>query len=118
MRAGLVQACHDLSEGGLALALAEMALGSRLGIDAELIHDELSALSLLFSESNGRLVIEVTEQDAAQLEALLASVPLTRVGVVTEEPRLRIAINGTPQIDLPVDSLVSAWLRQSAGVTK
>jgi phosphoribosylformylglycinamidine synthase len=114
MRAGLIRACHDLSEGGLALALAEMALGSRLGIDADFIHDELSPLSLLFSESNGRLVIEVAEQDAAQLESLLAGTPLTRVGVVTEEPRFRIAINGIPQIDLPVDNLASAWLPQPA----
>jgi phosphoribosylformylglycinamidine synthase II len=114
IRAGLIRACHDLSEGGLALALAEMALGGRLGIDADLTHDELSALSLLFSESNGRLVIEVAEQDATQMESLLAGTPLTRVGVVTKEPRFRIAINGTPQIDLPVESLVSAWLRQPA----
>jgi phosphoribosylformylglycinamidine synthase len=117
IRAGLVRACHDLSEGGLAVALAEMALGGRLGAEVDLSSQGLSALSLLFSESNGRLIIEVTAEDALAFEAILAYVPLTRLGVVSAAPTLSITIDGTPQIDLPVEQLVSAWLRHPTGVS-
>ena len=58
MQAGLVVSCHDVSEGGLAVTLAEMCISGRLGatIDA-LPHDDL--VSALFSESVGRLVVEL-----------------------------------------------------------
>jgi phosphoribosylformylglycinamidine synthase len=115
MRAGLIRSCHDLSEGGLALALAEMALGGRLGVEAEIAAQGLAPLTLLFAESNGRLVIEVAPEDALTLEAALAHVPITRVGVVSASPTLHIAVDGVSQIDLPVERLVSAWLRQPTG---
>jgi phosphoribosylformylglycinamidine synthase len=115
MRAGLVRSCHDLSEGGLALALAEMALGGRLGIHADVPDQGLAPLSLLYAESNGRLIIEVEPDDAPALETAMAGVPLTRLGVVSATPTFAIAINGAPQVELPVESLVSAWLRQPTG---
>ena len=117
MRAGLVRSCHDLSEGGLALALAEMALGGRLGIEADVPSQGLSPLTILYAESNGRLVIEVDPGDTNALEAMLTDVPLTRIGTVTATPALSIAVDGTPHIHLPVERLVSAWLRQPEGVT-
>lgn len=58
MQAGLIASCHDLSEGGLAVALAEMCIGGRLGATIDsLPHDDLT--TALFSESTGRLVVEV-----------------------------------------------------------
>jgi phosphoribosylformylglycinamidine synthase len=116
MRAGLIRSCHDLSEGGLALALAEMALGGRLGIHVEIASQGLSPLTLLFAESNGRLVIEVEPDDALALETQLAQVPLTRIGTVSNTPMLSIAVDGASQINLPVEQLVSAWLRQPPAV--
>jgi phosphoribosylformylglycinamidine synthase len=116
IRAGLIRACHDLSEGGLALALAEMALGGRLGMQADIASQGLSALTTLYSESNGRFIIEVNPEDAAPLEKTLAGVPLQRIGVVTADSTLRIAVDGNSQIDLPIEQLVSAWLRQPSGV--
>jgi phosphoribosylformylglycinamidine (FGAM) synthase-like enzyme len=112
----LVASCHDLSEGGLALALAEMALGGRLGIQADLPSGELSPLTLLFSESNGRLVVEVEAANAAAFEEAMRGVPITAIGTVSDTPILAIAVDGEPQIALPVESLVSAWLRQPLGV--
>jgi phosphoribosylformylglycinamidine synthase len=117
MRAGLVRSCHDLSEGGLAVALAEMALGGRLGIQVDVPGNGLAPLNLLFSESNGRLVVEVEAQDAPAFEAALANVPLTHIGFVTDTPILSIAVDGASQLALPVESLVAAWLRQPTGVT-
>ena len=117
MQQGLVRACHDLSEGGLAVALAEMCLAGRLGAAAELgrLHGTelaLTAEQLLFSESNGRLLLEVRPEDAAALEAQLSSVPLIPLGVVTAEPTLTITDAGQPLVALSVEQLVNAWKQQ------
>lgn len=114
MQLGLVRACHDLSEGGLAVALAEMCLAGRLGATAEIgrLRDPelaLTAQELLFSESNGRLLLEVRPEDAAALEAQLSSVPLIPLGLVTAEPTLTITDGGQPLVALSVEQLVNAW---------
>ncbi len=113
MRAGLVAACHDLSEGGLAVALAEMALGGRLGVDVDVPSRGLSPLSVLFSESNGRLAVEVAPEHAPAFEAALAAAPLTYLGTVTAAPQVKIAVDGTPQIDLSVEEIVALWKGQA-----
>ena len=58
VRAGLVESCHDVSEGGFAVAIAEMCIGGRLGATIDqLPHDDRT--TALFSESSGRLIVEV-----------------------------------------------------------
>ena len=93
---GLVRACHDLSEGGLAAAVAEMAfageLGAHLALDC-VPHDLASGASdmaLLFSESNSRFLCEVRPDKAAAFEAALAGVPHARLGEVVAERRLEV----------------------------
>ena len=94
--AGLVRACHDLSEGGLAAAAAEMAFAGNLGARIELArvpHDlgaQATTPALLFSESNSRFMCEVRSDAAKKFEALLAAVPHARIGEVTAERRLEI----------------------------
>jgi phosphoribosylformylglycinamidine synthase len=87
MRAGLVQSAHDCSEGGLAVALAEMSLAGELGVAVDLAlspqGENLSLDEVLFAESQGRLVLEVKEDDAAAFEAMMNGVPCGRVGHVT-----------------------------------
>jgi len=109
--AGLVQSAHDLSEGGVAVALAEMALSGRLGatVDLQPVSATLSAAPLLFSESNGRLLVEVTPEDAAAFEATLAGTTCVRVGVVEDSPTLQIARGSETLLSLPVVDLVRAW---------
>ncbi len=90
MSAGLIEACHDLSEGGLALAIAEMMISGGLGAAitdlAGSAHDLATAL---FSESVGRHLIEVRPQNLAALsEALGSSVQV--IGHVTAAAELRI----------------------------
>ncbi len=100
--AGLVKACHDLSEGGLVVAVAEMAFaggcGARLSLDAvasnaadwnKSAHTHAAEV-LLFSESNTRFLCEVHPKQAADFESALADVPHTRIGETQEEPRLLI----------------------------
>jgi phosphoribosylformylglycinamidine synthase len=117
IRQGLVQSCHDLSEGGLAVALAEMALAGRLGARVALDRmtggqdDGVSdaALVALFSESNGRLLVEVKPADAATVEAHFADVAFVRLGEVTADQQLQINYGGAALIDQPITSLVDAW---------
>jgi phosphoribosylformylglycinamidine (FGAM) synthase-like enzyme len=65
MNGGLVESAHDVSEGGLAVALAEMALGGDLGIAANIADDD--ECRALFSESLGRIVLEVREENAPRV---------------------------------------------------
>ncbi len=89
---GHVRACHDLSEGGLAVAAAEMAFAGGVGADLALAGlGDLSDTAKLFSESPTRFLLEVRPAAAAAVRALFASLPLAKVGVTVAEPRLRIA---------------------------
>jgi phosphoribosylformylglycinamidine synthase subunit PurSL len=114
--AGLVRACHDLSEGGLAVAIAEMAFAGRLGAKIELAavshtaaSDPHTAAVLLFSESNTRFLCEVPAEHAAAFEAKLAGVPLGRLGEVTATEDLQVTHDGHPVIIVGLDRLKAAW---------
>jgi phosphoribosylformylglycinamidine synthase len=102
---GLVQACHDISEGGLAVALAEMCIAGRLGADIDdLPHDDLTAS--LFGESQSRLVVEVAQADLAKFDVAMGE-PLHTLGRVVDDPELRFP--GLDPIDL--EELVDAFNR-------
>lgn len=113
--AGLVQACHDLSEGGLGVALAEMSLAGRLGARIDLRQvpgfeslgtDE----EVLFSESLSRFLVEVRPEDAAAFETCLAGCPVARIGEVSADGLLRvIGRDGSERLCLPVEALEEAW---------
>jgi phosphoribosylformylglycinamidine synthase len=111
--AGLVRACHDLSEGGLAVTAAEMAFAGDCGANIDLgavpcalpdIAD--NAVTVLFSESNTRFLCEVTPTKASQFEHALGNVPTARIGEVTDTGRLRIG----EVIDADINDLKEAWL--------
>lgn len=106
---GLVASAHDLSEGGLAVALAEAALAGRLGARVELAGGDLDDTALLFGETTGRLLVEVAPGDVERFEALLAGQPLARLGLVTAEPRLVLARARRPLVGLGVDELLGAF---------
>ncbi|MBI3831545.1 MAG: phosphoribosylformylglycinamidine synthase subunit PurL [Planctomycetes bacterium] len=95
---GLVRACHDLSEGGLAVAAAEMAFAGELGMQIQLnkipVADaqeyRLAPEALLFSESPSRFLVEVAPEKQAAFEAAMAGIPHAQVGFVLKEPWLTI----------------------------
>ncbi|MGQ0602328.1 MAG: AIR synthase-related protein, partial [Anaerolineales bacterium] len=108
----LVRACHDLSEGGLAVAAAEMCIGGRLGLALTL--DTSDSATALFAESNGRLLVEVADSHCAEFEQLLAGLPHVRVGMVTGGDTLSIGTRTQTLISFSVGELVAAWKGQSA----
>jgi phosphoribosylformylglycinamidine synthase len=112
---GLVRSCHDLSEGGLAVAVAEMAFAGAVGADVTGLAKtgDLADAALLFSESQTRFIIEVTPANAPAFEARAAGLPLTRLGQTCKEPRLRIAgSNGEWVVWAALKDLKAAWRHQ------
>lgn len=115
IRQGLLKSCHDLSEGGLAAALAEMAFAGGLGVKVDLaglVTDSGIAQTavLLFSESTTRFVVEVDPADAAAFEKVFAGLPLTRLGTVEKTDRVVIASGNRPAvIDAGLGELKQAW---------
>jgi phosphoribosylformylglycinamidine synthase len=81
----LATACHDLSDGGLAVALAEMAVGGRIGARIDLERAPAAPMTdteLLYAESASRLLVTVKPDNAAAFEALFAGQTWARIGEV------------------------------------
>jgi len=119
---GLVESCHDISDGGLGTALAEIAIAGNLGMEIDLEKvptDEAEEGRrddyLLFSESQGRFVVTVKAHKVSEFERALSTSALGLVGTVVEsESDNRLVINGcdgTKVVDLSVDELRQAWKR-------
>ncbi len=116
IQTGLVRSCHDLSEGGLAVALAEMALAGGLGVEVDDAPvgagDENHPITFLFSESPTRFVLEVaiTPENFDAFAATFQGLALVALGRVTAEPRLLIRDrSGKSLIDSSLAALKSAW---------
>ncbi|HEU4395263.1 MAG TPA: phosphoribosylformylglycinamidine synthase subunit PurL, partial [Planctomycetota bacterium] len=118
IRDGLVLACHDLSDGGLAVAAAEMCLAGDRGAILRLTSVPYEGATvtdgaLLHSESMGRFLVEVAPDRSAAFEAATAGLPRARVGETTADGRLRVqGLRGAPLLDEGVDGLREAFLRR------
>lgn len=109
---GLIASCHDCSDGGLAVALAETAFAGGLGMDLDLHGIPLdSDVAALFSESQARYVVTVSPDRVSDLETVLQDVFFTCLGEVTPEPRFRLRTRGHERIDAPIADLKQAWQR-------
>ena len=118
IRSGSVRTAHDLSEGGLAVALSEMAAASQLGCRLELEGDGQRADALLFGESHGAALIAVDpgEAEAVQRSCRAWELPLRWLGEV-EGSAIRIG-TGSWQVNLPVETLqaqLEAPFREALG---
>jgi phosphoribosylformylglycinamidine synthase subunit PurL len=110
-RQGLVEAAHDLSEGGLAVALAEASLrngvGARIWLDEVCGRDGVDVFTLLFSESAGRAIVAVPRSEQVRFSDLCTSrgFAYASIGVVEDEAR---ALEVQGQFVLPLDELRTA----------
>ena len=110
---GLIESCHDLSEGGLAAAAAEMAfagdLGATLNLSALATSTGLSDAALLFSESNTRFLIEVAPENAAAVSAKFGAGLTTDLGEVTDSRSVVVTGSSGAIIDEDIDVLRTTW---------
>jgi phosphoribosylformylglycinamidine synthase subunit PurSL len=113
IKSGCVRACHDLSEGGLATAAAEMAfaggLGAMLDLAAMPVVGTLDPAARLYSESNSRFLCEVDPQRAAEFESAFGGVPVATIGQVTATQQLIVASGQEKFIDADIHALKHAW---------
>jgi len=100
---GWIESCHDLSEGGLGVALAEMCIGGRLGANITLAEPWM-----LFSESLTRFIIEVKPEYQFDVELLFANTCFNYLGMVTKKPELQITISDVVHL-VSVEALETAW---------
>lgn len=112
---GLVVSCHDCSEGGIAVALAEMAFAGGLGIEADLralpkATDCTRSDVQLFSESNSRFIVEVRPDRFDAFAKLMLNLPFGQIGKVVQEPKLAIrSADGGEVINIETKMLKEAW---------
>ncbi|MFT3854142.1 MAG: phosphoribosylformylglycinamidine synthase subunit PurL [Ilumatobacteraceae bacterium] len=109
LRSGRIVACHDVSEGGVAVAVAEMAIAGDLGaaLDLPAAGTGLDDTTLLFAESTGRFVCELAPDDVAWLSETLGE-PVAVLGTVTAERTLTVTTSqGTRAV--AVDHLVATF---------
>lgn len=107
---GLIQTAHDCSEGGVAVAVAEMCIGGRIGatIDLDGTGDE-DLWARMWGESLGRFVVAVTPEKEQEFTTWMAGYPLTILGEVVSEPILTISDGYTEVASNNVEAMVTSW---------
>ena len=109
--ARLLESAHDISDGGLAVALAESCLLAPLPLGVEVlfsdsVKNEKAIAELLFGEGSSRILLSISPQNAANFEqvAAAAQVSVTRLGAVSEGE-----FSVSPWINLPLEDLRRVW---------
>jgi phosphoribosylformylglycinamidine synthase II len=114
---GLVRACHDLSEGGIGVAAAEMAFAGGLGMVIHLGQVPLGEAMarddyVLFSESNTRFLVEIAPKDRHRFESMMVGVDFAAIGHVTSKDKLEVyGLNGEVVLSVFIAELKEAWQR-------
>ncbi len=114
IKAGLVASCHDCSDGGLGVALAETAFAGDLGMNVDLREAPAEGVSddetLLFSESQSRFVVTVAPEKAAAFETAMGATGWARLGTVTAEQTLTVVgLAGATVLAEPLAGLKASW---------
>jgi phosphoribosylformylglycinamidine (FGAM) synthase-like enzyme len=111
---GLVASCHDCSDGGVGVALAETAFAGGLGmlVNLDLVpspgvdRDD----TLLFSESQSRFVVTISPAEKEPFEEIMKGMSISQVGTVLEEGLLKInGIRGNRIVEEDIDELKAVW---------
>lgn len=126
IQAGLVQSCHDMSEGGLAVALAEICIAGRLGAHFDSVTDNKLTrtiarnnpaiadgdfeTAIFFSETASRFIVEVQPENQAAFEAAMQTAFCLQYGKVTDDNQLMLdSFSGYGAIQAPIEQLETAW---------
>ena len=111
---GWILAVHDVGEGGLAVALAEMGFSGKAGLEVDLgeqaVSGEPGQTARLFAETPGRLLVEVAADDVQSLLATFDGKTAAIIGRTTNEhDRMKITLNGETVIDETFNKLKEIW---------
>jgi len=113
MEQGLVSSCHDCSDGGLGVALAESAFAGELGMNIYLKKIPVDNVnrndSILFSESQGRFVITVKPENVKRFEEIMKQNAFANIGTVTKNEFIVNGLDGKTCIKSDIKELKDAW---------
>jgi len=119
IEAGNVASCHDLSEGGLAVALAEMAFAGGLGAKIDRLGDAPNEMTtdsampidtqILYAESNSRFLCEVTPENEQAFKAALGDTPHACIGTVSDDQSVDIQLSDGKSLSFNISQLKQAW---------
>jgi phosphoribosylformylglycinamidine synthase II len=109
IRSGFLKSAHDISEGGLAVALAECCMEKEMGVEVQ-IKSNFRSDVVLFSESQSRFIVSCSRVKLAELQRLMSwqEIPYEILGIV-KGARLRINVNNKNIIDMDVKEMKKAW---------
>ena len=112
---GLVRACHDCSEGGIGVAAAEMAFAGGYGMNLRMENipkaDDVSRNdTILFSESNSRFVVEVSQESREGFEKIMAGTATATIGEIVDGEDFSVySLNGDLIVSAKIGDLKEAW---------
>jgi phosphoribosylformylglycinamidine synthase len=112
---GLVKACHDCSEGGIGVSVAEMAfaggLGAEIAVKAIPVNEKIGRDDfILFSESNSRFIVEVAPENKEKFEKTLKGVVFANIGTTNDSLKLVVTgSNGKKIVNEAISDLKEAW---------
>ncbi|WP_319470591.1 AIR synthase-related protein [uncultured Pseudodesulfovibrio sp.] len=110
---GLVSACHDCSDGGLGVSLAEMCIGGRLGANVDLsavpVNGDINLTGVLYAESASRLVVSVPAEKADAFEAAMGGGACACIGEVADSSKLMAEYDDTVVLNEDILKLTDAF---------
>lgn len=114
MDENLIASCHDCSDGGLAVTLAETAFSGGLGMEVDLRKVPANGVerddTLLFSESQSRFVVTVNPANRGRFEKIMKGSEFAGIGRVTKSPRFRITgLKGNLVVNSDINSMKEVW---------
>ncbi len=108
-----ISACHDCSDGGMAVALAEMCIGGRLGchidLDAVAAFGQMSAFELLYSESASRHIVTIRPDLSTLLDTLGMWQLCRRIGEVSDDGQMIVRTGDSLLVQADVEELAQAF---------
>ena len=113
---GLIASCHDCSDGGLGIALAESSFAGGLGMEIDLGKVPADGIerndNLFYSESASRFVVTVSPQNKDGFEKVMKEHTLSEIGSVVKGNVFRVVgLEGEVVVDADIDELKEAWKR-------
>lgn len=114
IRAHKIRSAHDVSDGGLAVALAELCVGGQMGatvqVNGIVLDSAVTEAGWLYSEGQSRILLEVAAHDVDQIvaDALKQGVPIAVLGK-TGGTALRVETGGRTILEAPVEALTAAY---------
>ncbi len=109
MKHRLILACHDISDGGLAVTAAEMAFGSLYGVELELQKKTVDLPTQLFGETPSRLLVEVSPMNKEAFEQAMGLLLVELVGKTSKKHEFGITFDSVLKFREPVPALKDLW---------